>query len=40
LTTTMGRTVWLEGWVMPVENAIEDVLRDTSAQGYGGNSQD
>ncbi len=30
LTTTMGRTVWLEGWVMPVEKAIEDVLRNAS----------
>jgi predicted ATPase len=33
LTTTMGRTVWLEGWVMPVEKAIEDVLRNTFDQG-------
>jgi len=32
LTTTMDRTLWLEGWVMPVEKAIEDVLRDTSAR--------
>jgi tetratricopeptide (TPR) repeat protein len=30
LTTTLGRTLWLEGWVMPVEKAIEDVLRQTS----------
>jgi predicted ATPase len=29
LTTTAGRTAWLEGWVMPVEKAIEDVLRST-----------
>jgi hypothetical protein len=27
LTTTTGRTAWLEGWVMPIEKAIEDVLR-------------
>ena len=32
LSTTMGRTLWLEGWVMPVEKAIEDVLRNTSGQ--------
>ena len=25
LTTTAGRTAWLEGWVTPVERAIEDV---------------
>ena len=30
LTTTTGRTAWLEGWVMPVEKAIEDVLRSAS----------
>jgi predicted ATPase len=27
LTTAAGRTAWLEGWVMPVEKAIEDVLK-------------
>jgi predicted ATPase/serine/threonine protein kinase/predicted transcriptional regulator len=27
LTTTTERTAWLEGWVMPVEKAVEDVLR-------------
>lgn len=32
LTTTTGRTAWLEGWVMPVEKAIEDVLRRASSQ--------
>jgi predicted ATPase/serine/threonine protein kinase len=32
LTTVLGRTAWLEGWVMPVDKAIEDVLR-TSASG-------
>jgi tetratricopeptide (TPR) repeat protein len=33
LTTTTGRTAWLEGWVMPVEKAIEDVLRPRSTTG-------
>jgi predicted ATPase len=27
LSTTTSRTAWLEGWVMPVEKAIQDVLR-------------
>ncbi|MGA8272564.1 MAG: protein kinase [Candidatus Sulfotelmatobacter sp.] len=27
LTTTTARTAWLEGWVMPIEKAIENVLR-------------
>ena len=27
LATTTARTAWLEGWVMPIEKAIEDVLR-------------
>jgi predicted ATPase/serine/threonine protein kinase len=27
LAVTVGRTAWLEGWVMPVEKVIEDVLR-------------
>jgi hypothetical protein len=26
LATTTGGAAWLEGWVMPVEKAIEDVL--------------
>ena len=26
ITTTAARTAWLEGWVMPAERAIEDVL--------------
>jgi predicted ATPase len=30
---TIGRTVWLEGWVMPIEQAIEDVLRPTLSSG-------
>jgi predicted ATPase len=29
LTTALGRTAWLEGWVMPIEKAIEDLLRHT-----------
>jgi predicted ATPase/serine/threonine protein kinase len=33
LTTTTGRTAWLEGWVMPVEKAIEHVLRIASSPG-------
>jgi predicted ATPase len=32
-TTATERTAWLEGWVMPVEKAIEDVLRPASASG-------
>jgi len=31
LTTTTGGTAWLEGWVMPVEKAIADVLTPASA---------
>jgi predicted ATPase len=27
LSSTAGRTAWLEGWVMPLEKAIEDVLK-------------
>jgi predicted ATPase/serine/threonine protein kinase len=27
LPLATGRTAWLEGWVMPIEQAIEDVLR-------------
>jgi predicted ATPase len=30
---TIGRTAWLEGWVMPVEQAIEDVLRPAPNPG-------
>ena len=33
LTTTAGRTAWLEGWVMPVEKAIEDVSKPAAASG-------
>lgn len=32
LSTTASRTAWLEGWVMPVEIAINDLLRLKSAQ--------
>jgi len=35
LTTAIGRTAWLEGWVMPIEKAIDDVLRPSSAYGKG-----
>lgn len=33
LTTTAGRTAWLEGWVMPVEVAIKDLLRPACTPG-------
>lgn len=33
LTMTGSRTAWLEGWVMPVEMAINDLLRPASAEG-------
>ncbi len=33
VTTTIGRTAWLEGWVMPVEKAIEEVLKPAAATG-------
>jgi hypothetical protein len=31
LTNTSGATAWLEGWAMPVERAIEDVLMPEAA---------
>jgi predicted ATPase len=31
LTNTAGATAWLEGWAMPVEKAMEDVLMPESA---------
>jgi predicted ATPase len=31
LTTTAGRTAWLEGWVTPVERAIEDLSSKSSS---------
>ncbi len=33
LTMTASKTAWLEGWVMPVEIAINDLLRPTAAPG-------
>jgi predicted ATPase/predicted Ser/Thr protein kinase len=33
LPTGTGRTAWLEGWVMPVEKVIEDLLRPVSGSG-------
>jgi tetratricopeptide (TPR) repeat protein len=32
LTTTASRTAWLEGWVTPVEKAIDDVLRKSTSE--------
>jgi predicted ATPase len=33
LTIAASRTAWLEGWAMPVEKLIEEVLRPASASG-------
>jgi hypothetical protein len=33
LTTAASRTAWLEGWVMPIEGVISDLLRPTAAAG-------
>jgi predicted ATPase len=33
LTMTASRTAWLEGWVMPIEIAINDLLRPSPAPG-------
>ena len=33
LSMAAGRTAWLEGWAMPVERVIEEVLRPASAFG-------
>lgn len=33
LTTTASKAAWLGGWVMPLEIAINDLLRPTSAPG-------
>ena len=33
LPIAQSRTVWLEGWVMPIERAVEDVLRPSAASG-------
>jgi predicted ATPase/tRNA A-37 threonylcarbamoyl transferase component Bud32 len=35
LTMTGSRTAWLEGWVTPVEIAINDLLRSAAAPGGG-----
>jgi predicted ATPase len=34
LTTATSRTAWLEGWVMPVEKAIEEVLRPGAERSH------
>jgi hypothetical protein len=34
LSTATSRTAWLEGWVMPVERAVEDVLRPISDRSH------
>jgi predicted ATPase/tRNA A-37 threonylcarbamoyl transferase component Bud32 len=33
LTTAVGRTAWLEGWVMPIEKALEGFLKPASTPG-------
>jgi predicted ATPase len=33
LTTAAGRTPWLEGWVMPIEKALESLLKADSTLG-------
>jgi predicted ATPase len=33
LTTAVGRTAWLEGWVMPIEKAIDGLLKPASTPG-------
>ncbi len=33
LPTATGRTAWLEGWVMPIEKAIADVLKTAPGSG-------
>jgi len=35
LTNTAGTTAWLEGWAMPVENAIEEALMPEAASPTG-----
>jgi predicted ATPase len=37
LTTTAGRTAWLEGWVTPVERAIADVSNMSGGSSSGTN---
>jgi len=31
MTNTAGATAWLEGWALPVEKAIEEVLMSEAA---------
>lgn len=33
LTTAVGRTAWLEGWVMPIEKALEELLKPAASPG-------
>jgi tetratricopeptide (TPR) repeat protein len=33
MPTAAGRTAWLEGWVMPIEKALEAFLKPTSTPG-------
>jgi predicted ATPase len=33
LTTAAGRTAWLEGWVMPIEQALKGLLKPASTSG-------
>jgi hypothetical protein len=35
LTNTAGATAWLEGWALPVENAIEEALMSEAASPSG-----
>jgi predicted ATPase/serine/threonine protein kinase len=35
LTNTAGATAWLEGWAMPVEKAVEEVLMPEAASSSG-----
>ena len=35
LTNTAGTTAWLEGWAMPLEKAIEEVLTPAAASPSG-----
>jgi hypothetical protein len=35
LTNTASATAWLEGWAMPVEKAIEEVLLPEAASPSG-----
>jgi predicted ATPase/serine/threonine protein kinase len=37
LTTTTGGSAWLEGWMMPVERAIADVLPPAASPGSSSN---